>query len=75
MARTTPRVEQEILVLPEGRNAPVQVGSQQWFSWLADDRNASFFFTHEAGSFTARKERRKRGGWYWIAYRSQEGKL
>jgi LuxR family maltose regulon positive regulatory protein len=76
MARTTPRVERETLVLPVGRNAaPVLVGSQQWYHWLAAEENASFFFTDEAGSFTARKERRKRGGWYWIAYRSRGGKL
>ncbi|GHO62873.1 helix-turn-helix transcriptional regulator [Ktedonobacter sp. SOSP1-52] len=75
MARTTPRVEQEILVLPEGKKSAVPVGSQQWYSWLADEQNSSFFFVNEAGSFTARKERRKRGRWYWIAYRSQGGKL
>ncbi|GHO78327.1 helix-turn-helix transcriptional regulator [Ktedonobacter sp. SOSP1-85] len=75
MARTTPRVEQEVLVLPDGKKALVTVGSQQWYSWLADEKNGSFFFVNETGSFTARKERRKRGGWYWIAYRSRGGKL
>lgn len=75
MARTTPRVEQDHLVLPTGRNAPVQVGSPQWFSWLAEEGNSSFFFANDAGSYTARKERRKRGGWYWIAYRSRAGRL
>lgn len=75
MARTTPRVEQEVLVLPEGKKDSVPVGSQQWYSWLEDEQNGSFFFRDETGSFTARKERRKRGGWYWIAYRSRGGKL
>src|SRR5581483_54865 len=75
MARTTPRVEQNILLLPVDRSAPVPVGSQQWYSWLSAEENASFFFTNETGSFTARKERRKRGGWYWIAYRSRGGRL
>lgn len=75
MARTTPRVEQTMLVLPEDKKATVQVGSRQWYSWLADEKNGSFFFVNETGSFTARKERRKRGGWYWIAYRSRGGKL
>jgi LuxR family maltose regulon positive regulatory protein len=68
-------VEQEALVLPAGRKAPVQVGSPQWYSWLTSEANSTFFFTDEAGSFTARKERRKRGGWYWIAYRSRGGRL
>ncbi|HET8842709.1 MAG TPA: LuxR C-terminal-related transcriptional regulator [Ktedonobacteraceae bacterium] len=75
MAHTTPRVEQETLVLPAGQSAPVEVGSQQWYSWLSDEGNSSFFFVNEAGSFTARKEKRARGGWYWIAYRSRGGKL
>ncbi|HLZ59543.1 MAG TPA: LuxR C-terminal-related transcriptional regulator [Ktedonosporobacter sp.] len=75
MARTTPRVEQGVLVSPVARNGPVAVGSEQWFSWLSDDENVSFFFANETGSFTARKERRKRGGWYWIAYRSRGGRL
>ncbi len=75
MARTTPRVEQNILVLPTNRNSPVPVGSQQWYSWLSDEENGLFYFVNETGSFTARKERRKRGGWYWIAYRSREGRL
>src|SRR5579859_5065322 len=75
MARTTPRVEQEVLVLPEGQKASVLVGSHQWYSWLADENNGSFFFRNEVGSFTARKERRKWGGWYWIAYRGRGEKL
>src|SRR5712691_1077540 len=75
MARTTPRVERGVLVSPNARVGPVSVGSQQWFSWLAEYNTISFFFAHEAGSFTARKERRKRGGWYWIAYRSRGGRL
>ncbi|HEX7733766.1 MAG TPA: LuxR C-terminal-related transcriptional regulator [Ktedonobacteraceae bacterium] len=75
MARTTPKVEQGLLLAPASSQGPVAVGSQQWFSWLDEDQNGSFAFTSEAGSFTARKERRKRGGWYWIAYRSRGGKL
>ncbi|QBD76830.1 hypothetical protein EPA93_12775 [Ktedonosporobacter rubrisoli] len=73
MAHTTPRVEQDILVEPTNR--PVSVGSPQWYAWLDNEENRSFFFSNEAGSFTARKERRKRGGWYWIAYRSRRGRL
>ncbi len=75
MTRTTPRVEQGMLILPAAQQTPLAVGSPQWFAWLADEGNGSFFFANEDGSFTARKERRKRGGWYWIAYRSQGGKL
>lgn len=75
MARTTPRVDQKGLLTPANCTAPILLGSQQWFSWLSDEANRSFFFENEVGSFTARKERRQRGGLYWIAYRSREGKL
>lgn len=47
--------------------------SQQWFQWL--ERIPSFHFQAEYGHFTARKERRARGGSYWIAYRHIGGKL
>jgi LuxR family maltose regulon positive regulatory protein len=48
--------------------------STEWFSWL--QQVPSFHFQTRAGShFTARKESRKRGGVYWIAYRHLQGKL
>ncbi len=40
----------------------------EWFGWL--QRTPSFAFQARNGKhFTARKETRKRGGVYWIAYR------
>ncbi|GCE30005.1 LuxR family transcriptional regulator [Dictyobacter alpinus] len=75
MAGKTPRVEHEFLVVPTEKRAPVRIGSRQWYAWLSAEENTSFFFTHESGSFTARKEQKLRGGRYWIAYRSQAGKL
>ena len=48
--------------------------SAEWFSWL--QRLPSFAFQAQAGGhFTARKERRRRGGAYWIAYRHIAGQL
>ena len=37
----------------------------------------TFAFSSDTGTFTARKERagNKRGGWYWKAYSTQQGKL
>jgi len=32
-------------------------------------------FRHPLGEFTARKERKQRGDWYWVAYRQVHGKL
>src|SRR5579859_3084481 len=45
----------------------------EWFAWL--ERIPSFRFHGRRGHFTARKETRKRGGVYWIAYRHIHGKL
>src|SRR5258708_28807445 len=51
------------------------VGTGAWFAWL--ETASTFAFVSKAGTFTARRERagHKRGGWYWKAYRKQQGKL
>ncbi|HJY44166.1 MAG TPA: AAA family ATPase, partial [Propionibacteriaceae bacterium] len=54
--------------------AGVVVGSPAWFAWLADDSARSFSFRSPAGDYTARKERRQRGGAYWVAYRTAAGR-
>jgi predicted ATPase/DNA-binding CsgD family transcriptional regulator len=54
--------------------APVIVGSDAWYTWLADQQIQSFSFRSPLGSFTARRER-KRHGWYWYAYRKRAGRL
>src|SRR6185312_13971136 len=48
--------------------------SAGWFAWLADDAVRSFSFRSPAGAYTARKERRRRGGAYWVAYRTAAGR-
>ena len=53
---------------------PVVVGSAAWYTWLVDEQNQSFSFRNDSGTFTARRER-QRHGWYWYAYRKNEGKL
>src|SRR6266496_2249665 len=50
----------------------IVVGSAAWYIWL--ENHHSFRFDHPSTSFTARKERRS-GGWYWYAYRRQAGRL
>ncbi len=46
----------------------------EWFIWLQEI--PSFHFqAKDSGHFTARKETRKRGGVYWIAYRHSSGDL
>ena len=53
---------------------PVVIGSQRWYSWLAEEQNRSFSFRNVLGTFTVRRER-KRHGWYWYIYRKSGGKL
>ncbi len=53
---------------------PIVVGTDAWYTWLIDQHVQSFSFKHPLGTFTARRER-KRHGWYWYAYRKREGRL
>src|ERR1043165_2582766 len=57
-----------------GGAAGLAVGSSAWFAWLADDAARSFSFRSPSGAYTARKERRQRGGVYWVAYRTAAGR-
>jgi predicted ATPase/DNA-binding CsgD family transcriptional regulator len=58
----------------EDQPVPVVVGTDAWYTWLMDQHIQSFSFKHPLGTFTARRER-KRHGWYWYAYRKREGRL
>jgi ATP/maltotriose-dependent transcriptional regulator MalT len=71
MARTTARVEQDTLVIGPEASVPINVGTPAWYAWL--ESATTFAFSGPGGSFTARKERRSRGGWYWKAYRTAHG--
>ena len=73
MARTTARVDDSMLVIAANDPNPITVGTDAWFAWL--ETATAFLFTSPAGSFTARKERRDRGTWYWKAYRTDQGVL
>ena len=48
----------------------IPVGSSLWWQWLAAEGTTTFCFEHPLGHFTARRER-KRDGWYWYAYRKR----
>jgi LuxR family maltose regulon positive regulatory protein len=54
--------------------AGLAVGSPAWFAWLAGDGARSFSYRSPAGGYTARRERRQRGGTYWVAYRTVAGR-
>ncbi len=55
-------------------HTPVVVGSERWYSWLAEEQNGSFSFRNAVGTFTVRRER-KRHGKYWYIYRKSGGRL
>lgn len=57
-----------------GGKRPLEVNSRKWFEWLESIGVKAFRFESEAGSFTARKEQRP-GGEYWYAYKKLSGKL
>src|SRR5690349_9765811 len=74
MAGTTPTVRGELLTWrTAGIDHVLRVGSADWFTWL--EGATSFAYGGAGGRFTARKEQRQRGGWYWKAYRKLAGKL
>jgi LuxR family maltose regulon positive regulatory protein len=73
MARTTARVDDRTLVIASNDTNPITVGTDEWFAWL--ETATAFVFTSSSGRFTARKERRARGTWYWKAYRTDHGVL
>lgn len=74
MRWSTPTVQHGSLLVPGTRaDPPIRLGAPAWYAWL--ETATLFSFVSEQGTFTARKERRERGGWYWKAYRTQQGKL
>ncbi len=75
MAHLTIRVRNGLLEAPGRDGLPtdiIPVGSSEWFDWLAQHR--SFRFEHSSTPYTARREQRP-GGWYWYASRRFEGIL
>jgi predicted ATPase/DNA-binding CsgD family transcriptional regulator len=75
MARSIPKIRDNSLHVPtlEGNNTSIiALGSAAWDSWVEHAR--SFRFEGPHASFTARKEQRS-GGWYWYAYRRRHGTL
>jgi DNA-binding NarL/FixJ family response regulator len=50
----------------------IVVGIAGWYAWL--EHHCSFRFETDCTTFTARKEQRP-GGMYWYAYRRKQGKL
>ena len=76
MAHSTPLVRFDTLRYQQnGLQHNLKVGTPEWYSWL--NNFPTFAFSSTYGSFTARKEiaGNRRGGSYWKAYRTRNGKL
>jgi predicted ATPase/DNA-binding CsgD family transcriptional regulator len=75
MARSIPTVRAGSLQQQSAEDTspdPISIGTAAWYSWL--EQHHSFTFETPRTTFTARKEQRP-GGWYWYAYRRSRGKL
>ena len=75
MARSIPKVREDSLQqqsTEETSTDTISVGTLEWYSWL--EQHNSFTFETPRMTFTARKEQRP-GGRYWYAYRRMQGKL
>jgi LuxR family transcriptional regulator, maltose regulon positive regulatory protein len=71
MPRQTSQIRDAVLTRHDTADT-LAVGSAAWYAWL--DQASSFAFVGVQGNFTARKEQRERGGFYWRAYRTRGGK-
>jgi hypothetical protein len=67
---------------PQPGGARLRVDSAAWFTWLAAPTTRTFSYPvyndahgYIAGFMTVRKERRQRGGAYWVAYRRCQGRV
>ena len=74
MAHVPPVADGVLQGVAAGEAAGVEVGSPGWYAWLATDAARSFSYRSPHGAYTARKERRQRGGVYWVAYRTAGGR-
>src|SRR5215211_7308669 len=74
--KATPKVESGYLYTDEVGCA---VDSPAWFAWLKHEDNTTFYYESPLGTFSARKEPRRRkgnpGNYYWYAYRHQGRKM
>jgi len=74
MARSIPKVREGSLQQQSAENTStdtISIGTAEWYSWL--EQQHTFTFETPRMTFTARKEQRP-GGWYWYAYQRIRGK-
>ena len=82
MAQSTPRVYEHWLEDEARGEQTIRLDSAAWYEWLEAPSTTRFAYPvfdarcgYIVGLMTVRKERRKRGGWYWTAYRRVGARL
>ena len=69
MTQRVPQVIAQVLhISGESVDGAITLDTSAWFDWLAQPAHRSFDLHHALGNLTVRKERRQRGGEYWVAY-------
>jgi hypothetical protein len=75
-------VSQAEVEIPNGTGAAIRLDTPGWWAWLAASTTLSFaypIYDRQAGYIrgwmTIRKEKRRRGSHYWVAYRRTGGRL
>ena len=78
MARKLPRVSEQWVFEVEVPSGSGQLDTAAWFAWLEAPTTTRFSYPlfeprcgYIVGWLTVRKERRQRGGSYWVVYRRQ----
>jgi LuxR family transcriptional regulator, maltose regulon positive regulatory protein len=74
-SKKTPLVVSGYLYTDDPLTTGLVLDSPAWFVWLEAGATASFYYQGAVGGLTVRRERKQRGGWYWVAYHSSQGKL
>jgi LuxR family maltose regulon positive regulatory protein len=74
-SKKTPVVVSGYLYTDDPLTTGLVLDSPAWFGWLETLATVSFYYQGASGGLTVRRERKQRGGWYWVAYHSSQGKL
>jgi LuxR family maltose regulon positive regulatory protein len=82
MGANLPRISEQWVYDVALLGGSVQLDTPAWFEWLTAEGTTRFSYPlfdrqvgYIVGWMTVRKERRQRGGYYWVAYRRLSGQV